>query len=343
MYKNLLSVSCSTPAEIFRHIKDWLSCNYGIEDYTSLGLGWTLHDYYFASSDSDIVDTGDWLVFYSPGEDGNQDLYYYVELATLANSIIKTRTGLYYDASTDTWVEPYPAADIVGGPTTGSVFSLSIYGSLDSFSILIGNGTTTYGRHFGTATATMHDPTVATTAGAVSAGTSVVVAVDSVPSSWAVGKNIFIRDNAVFEKAEIEAIDGTDITLTLTNSYSSGAKLARDLSTWITKGTSFLSEGYQAVTHAGVVGDNNIVLGVIDDFLPGIADPDPMNNSHLPSTIGIYGDAPNGFYGEFRDILYISSTGITSGNSYLDENTGIDWRAYLVDGKTYLFKEVIPS
>lgn len=198
-YKNLVNVASLSESTVWRHIKDWLTSRNGIADYSTAGLGWTLHDSSFAVN-ADTPTAGDWVVLYSPGENGKQDLYIRLLYSSLANSIVRINAGLYWNASTNAWVSSFPGSDQTGGPTSGSSFNLYIYGDLDSFSIIIGNGTYLYGRYFGVCDNPMHDPTIAITSGAISSGSNVVASVDAVPSSWRVGVAIFIRDNASIKK-----------------------------------------------------------------------------------------------------------------------------------------------
>lgn len=343
-YKNLVNVSCASITEVFRHLKDWLTKRNGIADYSVSGLGWTLHDSSFAV-DQDNPSAGDWIVLYSAGESGKQDLYLYIKFVALGSGIIQTRAGLYWNPSTNAWVQPYPSSDQSGAPTSGSAFNLYIYGDLDGFVIIIGNGASLYGRYFGLLEDTMHDATIAVTGGSVTAGSDKVVTVDAVPPSWSVGKAVFIRDQAAIEKTTISAIDSNNVTLaSLVNGYAAGAKIARDYGVFLSSGNNFLNSGFGQINHSGSVGSNNNDMnGSYDTIPPGYAAPDPMNNCHLTAYQLLYDTSPNGYYGRHCNVLNVSSSGITSGTVYTDDATGSSWRALFVysgSNKMMLFREV---
>lgn len=337
--KNLVNVSCASITEVFRHLVDYLVSRNGIADYTAIGMGWTLHDYSFASGDLNNPAANDWVVLYSPGENGRQDLYYKMVFTSLAGSIITTTSGLYWDASTNAWVSAYPGTEQAAGPTSGTIFNLYVYGSLDYIIPIIGNGSGLFGRYFGLLADTMYDSTIAITSGAVTAGAGKIVTVDAVPTSWAVGKRVFIRDNAKMERTTIDAISGNNVTMTLANGYNSGAKIARDYATCITYGTNFLY-GYPQATHAGTIGGQASIMTprYVAETLADAA-PDAMNNCHMTeySQLSI---TSGGYYGRHQGLVRVSATGITSGTVYPDDDTGASYRALLVSGIMCLFEEV---
>lgn len=338
MYKNLVNVSCASTTEVFRHIKDFLTSRNGISNYSTTGLGWTLHDSYFAGSDQDAPAVDDWVVVSSVGENGKQALFYRMLFSSIGNGIIQCMAGLYWNASTNAWVRPFYTTDINSGPSSGSTFSLWIYGDLDSFIIVIGNGTLNYGRYFGLATNTMHDATIATSIGSVTSGSDRVVTVDSVPSSWAIGKRIFIRDNAAIERTTITNIVGNDVTMTLANGYGSGARLAREYSVYLTSSANFLLGGYNQIRRNGNLGSIGN-YGSNDAIMIDNGDPDLLNDCHITNPTFWY-DTNIGNYGSPRNILNVSATSITSGTVYEDDATGDDWRALLINTRMYLLKEV---
>lgn len=346
-YKNLVNLGGLNEAQVWRHMKDWLTSRNGIADYSTSGLGWTLHDSSFAV-DADAPTVGDWVVLKSTGENGKQALYVQLTYSTLANSIVRHIGGLYWNASTNAWVSPFPSGGTLQapGPTSGTSFNLYIYGSLDKFCAIIGNGTNLYPRYFGLAGETLHDSTIATTSGSVAAGSNVVVSVDSVPASWAVGKAVFIRDEAHIERAVIGAISGTNVTLaTLAYGYASGARIARDYVVLESYATPGLAQCYSLVGRGGAVGSTATAYASFDSTVVPAADPDQMNSVHATdklrySTSG--GTNSVGYYGALADILAASTTGLTSGSVYQDES-GDNWRALLVfgmAGNMCLFREV---
>lgn len=341
-YKNLINVACASAAEVFRHTKDWLTSRNGIANYTTSGLGWTLYDSYFAVN-ADSLTAGDWVVLRSLGEGGKQALHVRLTYASVANSIIQMRAGLGWNTSTDAFVSGFPSSDQSGGPVSGSTFSLWVFGDLDSFSIIVGNGSDNYARYFGVMDGTLHDSTIATTSNTVTAGSNKVVTVDSVPSSWSAGKKVVIRNESTIEIATISSISGSDVTLaSIANGYSSGAHVSRDYVVMLCGSTSYLAAGYLQITHGGVVASSAQASLRYNNYIVEVPDPDLLNNCHVTQHAQFTAGGTNvdGYYGRLRNILLISATGITSGNVYQDEATGANWRALLVNAVMWLFKEV---
>ena len=339
-YRNLINISCASTAEVFRHTLDFLTSSNGIADYSASGLGWTIYDSQFATSrDNPAAD--DWVVVTSAGENGKQALYYRLLFSTLANSILRTRAGLYWNASTKAWVVPMSSTDQASGPTTGAAYNLWIYGDLDRINIIVGNGTTNYGRSYGLID-TAHDATIATTTGSVSSGSNVVVPVDAVPASWSVGRAVIVRNSATIERAVIGAISGTNVTLaTLANSYAAGARIARDYATLINVGANWIDTGRVQIGRSGLTTDaGQTVASNSDTTTFQAADPDQLNGDiWLADAVKVYSNT-YGYYGTWPDVLECSTTGITSGQVLTDEADGASYRALLVDSKMYLFREV---
>lgn len=340
-YKNLINVSCASTAEVFRHVKDWLGSRNGIANYSTTGLGWTLHDSYFATN-ADSVAINDWVVLSSSGEDGKRGLYYRILFASLANSILQTRGGLYWNAATDAWVSALATADQANGPTTGSTFSLYIYGDLNAFTIIIGDGSAWFARHFGAAAETLYSDTPVLTTSSVTAGSSVSVPVGTVPATWAVGQAVIIRDNAAIERTTIISKTGSAITVNLANSYASGAMVAADYSVLCTNGNFSLTNFHTQIGRGGAVAPTATVNARLQTDLLNDPDPDQLNSAYYTQPVRIsLGTGTNviGYYGQLRNILVVSSTGITAGSTHTDD-TGATWRAFPIGSYTYLFKEV---
>lgn len=339
MYRNLINVGGLDEAGVFRHVKDWLTSRNGIADYSSTGLGWTLHDSSFAV-DADTPTVGDWVVITSPGEDGKQALYYRILYSTLAQSILRTSAGLFWNASTNAWVKPMAGGDHAAGPTSGGPFNLYIYGDLDAFTVVVGNGTNFFFRWFGLLADPLYDPAPVTSTGAVSAGSNVVVPVDAVPSWWSAGRAVIIRDNANIERAVISAVGADTVTLTtLAAGYGSGARLAADYPLAMTAGVNNLSTLYAMVARSGSVGTTTSLSSALNSLLYNYADPDALNSDHAADQIIYYSSSAQGIYGALPDVLVASVTGITSGNIYQDA-TGWYWRALREGSNMYLFLEV---
>lgn len=338
----LLGISCASTTEVWRHAVDFLLARNGIADYSASGMGWSMIDSQFAVN-IDAPAVGDWVVIGSAGEDGKQRLRLQMIFATLANSIIQTRSGLGWNTSTNAWYSSYPAANVAGGPTTGSAFTLWIFGTLDAISIVIGNGTANYLRHYGLADNTMYDQEVMVASAAITAGANRVVGVDAVPELAAAGMAVIVRDGVSCEKAVLSVVSGTNLTLSLTNSYASGAHISLDYSTVMACGPqSFASGVYGQIGRDGKVGGTSANLTArFNDNLLGDCNPDLLNSDAIAEQIMFTDSSSGGYHGCARDVLHGSSAGYSSGLEYTDRITGNTWRALsCYSNQLYLFRQV---
>ena len=131
-YANLVSQFCINNSEVFKRVRDFLCKRNGSYDYSSTGIGWTLHDAVYAK-DEDAVVFGDYFVAYSPGESGDEDLYVKI---TYASGFINCHVYLYWNASTHTGVTAAGTANNWTNTNSANAV-LWVYGDLDSV-ILIG-------------------------------------------------------------------------------------------------------------------------------------------------------------------------------------------------------------
>lgn len=219
-YANLISQACTNNAEVFKRARDFLCKRNGSYDYSSTGIGWTLHDAVYAT-DQDSVAFGDYFVAYSPGEDGDQDLYIKI---TYASGYINVHSYLYWNNSTHAGVTAATTASNWTN-TNSAAATIWVYGDLDGVVFISKYSSTYYAVIAGHCPESSFATGVATSSGAVSSGSNVVVTVDVVPSGFTSGRKIYIRDNANIEIVTISSISGSDITLSsVAASYSSGCK-----------------------------------------------------------------------------------------------------------------------
>ena len=80
-YANLLEQACTDKEEVFQRLRDFICKRNGTYDYSSTGIGWTLHDAVYAT-DEDNCASGDYFVIYSAGEGTKEDMYFLVTWAT---------------------------------------------------------------------------------------------------------------------------------------------------------------------------------------------------------------------------------------------------------------------
>lgn len=340
MYKNLISVTCASAVEVYRHVLDFITARNGIADYSTSGLGWILHDSRFSvNRDSPTVD--DWAVITSPGENGRQALYYRLLYSTLANSIIRTRAGLSWNATSNAWVSGFPTADQSSGPTSGTAFAVWIYGDLDHINIIIGNGSINYGRAFGLLDGTPHSAEVALTTAAVSAGSNVVIPLDVVPPAWTLGDTLYVRSAASIEQVTLAALGAGQITVAaLGNTYGAGSAVAGDYAPFVSYSSNFVDTGRTQIGRTGITTDaGQTVMGDAHSTILGAADPDGLGgNVWVADRVKVY-NGNYGYYGHHRHLYEASTTGLASGSIYLDA-AGNQYRALLIDSRMYLLLEV---
>lgn len=332
-YRNLVNLLASGP-DFFKSLRDFL-CSRG--SYAATGLGWTLHDYYYAV-DEDTISANDWFVVYSAGEDGKRDMYFRFKYSSPA-SLLYVTSWLYWNASTNTGTKIIASEAFLLTGVSGSD-RLYVYGDLDHFVLIHYNGTNYYGAYYGRATDLAFDDTVAICSSPLSSGSDVSIAVDAVPASWAVGLPIFIRDNTDIKKITIKTLSGNTITADLTVSFSAGAKLSADHSLVFSHNNNFASNAYGLVSHNGTSGDYSNYLTAVYPTWPASVTPDTMYNEYPAAKIAMYSDSPDGYYGTLRDIYAISPTGRTNGE-VLNDRAGNSYRYFnLYSAKPVVIKEV---
>lgn len=293
----------NNPKETFQHVRDFLCQRNGIVDYSTAGVGWTLHDSVYAVSSSNIS-INDYFVIYSAGEDGNRQLYFKF---TYTSGNINVVGYLYWNNSTHTGVQMY------GGTSTWTNTLdtnniLSIYADLDAV-LCIAKYSATYQAHFhGWCPDSRRSTTVTTIGSSISSSTSVTVTfAGGVPAGWAVGKRVFMYDNANIERVEITGISGNDVTFTKSSTaYASGAKFIMEDTYYCTS-----SNGGSWYRRIGNNGTKNDVSGAWTAYAPAVTVGDPLDaipypafNQYLVNTTSIFGPvknfllAPTGFTSE---------------------------------------------
>lgn len=238
-YASLINVASASNQESFQRIRDFLGRRNGTYDYSASGIGWTLHDSSYAA-DEDTLTAGDWVVFTSPGENGRQALY--VQFVFQA-TYIKMQGWLYWNHSTHAGVQQI-------GTSSNTIFTpagactLWVLGDLDAFYVAVTNGSTNYLACCGCIKPGdgMYDNTIAIAPGAVSTGTSLVVAVDVVPEAWVAGQKLYHWDRAGVSIVEIEAVGAGSVTLaSVSSGRLAGSRLAGDLGVFCSTSTNFFA------------------------------------------------------------------------------------------------------
>lgn len=226
-YVNLLDVQTTSWEQIFQHIRDFICKRNGTFDYSTTGIGWTLHDAVYATDENNIS-VNDYVVVKTTGELGTDEIYIriYVSLA----GYIRMTGYLSWDNSTHT------GSTIYWGSTGHSLRidtsdGLWIYGDLDWVTIINNQADANaakYATGLGRLTNTMVDSTIQTTTSAVSSGTDVVIPVtDSTSNDWKINDRLYIKDDTNVESFIVKTNNGSNqITADLTNSYATNAYIS---------------------------------------------------------------------------------------------------------------------
>jgi len=305
-YANLLGVATANRAEVFKRFRDFVCRRNGSYDYSTTGIGWTLHDAVYAVS-QDTISTNDYFVVKSVGEDGTQDMYFKVQY--LANYIFVSG-WLYWNNSTHAGIQQYGATNN-WSIADADVPILWIYGDLNSvFGISRQNSgsSTYYPIFFGMLRDSIYDPTVVTSSGTITAGSSVVINVGTVPATWRLGDRLFIRDLTRIDRtsAAITAKDASTVTITVAYSYNAGAKLSQEMNYFVNNGTSFSSGVMMLVDHGG---NKSTAFGGLSasPYILGAGYPEPLNSEHLVDLVGCMSLA-GGLPGFFPNVWIRNST-----------------------------------
>lgn len=330
-YANLVSQACTNNAEVFKRVRDFLCKRNGSYDYSTTGIGWTLHDAVYAA-DQDNVAFGDYFVAYSPGEDGDQDLYVKV---TYTSGYVNIHIYLYWNNSTHAGVTAASTANNWTN-TNSTASTLWVYGDLDSVVFIAKYGTTYYTVISGHCPDSLFATGVATSAASVSSGSGVVVAVDAVPSGWVSGRKIYIRDNANIEIVTISSIDGTNVTISsISASYLAGCKLQGEVS-YISTGTAaFLSTHHAVIGHTGAKSMSHVldaasaVSTTTNDSLAGGS---PLTRPFIAAT--------GSLIGPLKNVYMVTTTGRSPEATETVNNLGTFRHFVAYNGKGILVKEV---
>ena len=336
-YVNLVNQACAGGTmEVFQRLRDFVCKRNGTYNYSATGIGWTLHDSYYAT-DEDNCAIGDWFVVKSVGESGDEDIYFQVKW--YAANYLNINGMLYWNAATDTAVHQYSSttANVLYCGDAISI-PLWIYGDLDQFLVGTKPSATYYQTTVGLTEDLPYDTTVATCSGALSSGSDVSITVDAVPAEWAVGRNLFIRDTANIDKITIKTLVGLVITADLTNNFVAGSKLVADLSYMCAPSTAISATRYCLINHLGT--KNQTLIPSHNSSLISSCDPDEMNDEPVGAPITLNGLA-SGFHGKLKNVCRIDAniSGVSDENLYADM-AGVNWRVFNATGYAIMVKEV---
>jgi len=331
-YVNLIDITCADKNEFFCRMRDFLCKRNGTYDYSVTGIGWTLHDSSYAT-DEDNCAIGDYYVIYSPGENGDEDMYFKI---SWVSGFINVTGCPSWDSATHTYGGTrYNTINNITLSETGTSI-LWIYGDLDSVSIINDLiSVDCYGTNFGKLEPGFEDQgtDIATCASTLAAGSDVSITVDAIPSNWAVGKELYIRTThnndtttVKYEKIEIKTLVSLTITADLVNSYTAGSKLSDFLGYFCNNSTRLIntmitmldaagnaSSASQAPVYLALPTGSHDPGGYEDRFtlLPLVCD----------NTFGLTGIRPN----SKRCPTFVAGFAI---GDILEEDDGTQWRCF---------------
>jgi len=338
-YANLILQPTVDAPECFKRLRDFVCKRNGSYDYSTTGIGWTLHDSYYAI-DEDTISNGDWVVLYSPGETTDDDIYVQLLYSTAA-TWLQVRAWLYWNNSTHAGVVGAGNSPGLTG-SSANVEMLWVYGDMDEFSVITRGVTYYYGAYIGKTVELFYDDTVAVSSAAVSSGSDITITLDAVPSSWSVGQNIWIMDVAGAEKIAIKTISGNDITADIGTDRASGCKLRADFTNTQPTSNYFGQYMYSVISHDGSTGGTNAYgtgVGLFSSVYASV-NPDTMNDDLSCGPWVFHDTSPDGYYGRLKNVYHSNTTGKTS-EQVFDGRDGEQYRYFnLYSNRYFLFKEV---
>ena len=231
-YANLIKEPCASVAEIFKRFRDFVCKRNGSYDYSASGIGWQLIDSQYAVDEHNLSN-GDWFVIYSPGEGGQDDLYYRFTYAG-ENTSFWMSGFLSWNSSSHSGTKQYGGTSSTHNiftVTAGATANLLIYGDLDHVSVIPNYAAgRDDGFSFGRCVDGPYNQEIVSSTAAAAAGTDVQITLSAVPEfGFEKFRYIYIRDAKNVEIIRIKNISGNTITVDLVDSYASGAKLQADL------------------------------------------------------------------------------------------------------------------
>jgi len=345
-YRNIVAQACVDKEEAFQRIRDFICKRNGTYDYSTDGIGWTLFDSVYAT-DEDNCAINDYFVIYSPGESGGEDLYFRIKWT---NSYMQIHGFLSWDPATH--------AGSAINYATGSNFyiaeadtpQLYVYGSLDALCIMNKRAVDDYSPVlFGRCGKPYEDMSAETVtcASALTAGSDVSITVDSMPSNWAVGKEIYIRtthtDNMAttyIEKIIIKTLSSLTITADLVNPYAADSALTDHIGYICQDVSAVWSTTRTLIDPAGVADNQSTNWVYASGIAPTYHDPAAyedrigLYNVYLQTTVGVLGIFPNVKRTPVQNAEFTNE-------DILAEDDGTEWRCLKIRNNIPLaFKEV---
>ena len=321
--KFVRNIAAASPAETFRHIRDFLIASNGIADYSATGVGYTVVDSSYAGGNSSAPAPGDWCVLASNGEADSYPLYYRLEFGTTNRHRIKIYLG--WNATTHTGIgEAYSGDNIEHG---GAASTISIHADLDEIHIIINPSASanTFWHPFFRLTSTTYSGDALPVAAAIAAGSNVDITLPSWPPWAEAGKIIYNWDGTGMHLLTITAIDQAGLTITVATSYakSAGSWLAEDLCYGVPK------DGWSSITSVCCVPQRS---GSLTDttyaiVYPAIASLGPDSKYGHRFVADLFVATAGELHGKFK-LARETSAPSAQGAAWVDIATGQAYRIY---------------
>ena len=299
---SLINVACANNQEAFQRLRDFLCKRNGTYDYSASGIGWTLHDSFYAI-DQHTLSNNDWVVLSSPGENGRQALY--VQLKYSSSGGIALQGWLYWNAATHAGVLAIgtAAGNTINTPSGAAV--IWVLGDLDCWYVGVNNGSAYNLAMFACIKPGdgMYDNTIAIAPGAIGTGSNVVVPVDLVPAAWQAGQKIYLWDTAGISIVTIASVGAADVTLvSVPTARLAGSRLSGDLGVYASTANNL--GGYMLTNRTSAAPVIATVLKASSSNFGGIAS-DGLNGLVPAERVGV--TASSCAYGYLPNILLCNS------------------------------------
>jgi hypothetical protein len=310
-YASITTITCANKADAVCHFRDFVCKRNGTYDYSTTGIGWTLIDASYAASE-DAPATNDWFVIYSPGENGKEDMFIKCTLVSNYLNIVGYQS---WNAATHSGAANFGTGNCWNLLDSLTSFPLNIYGSLNHiWGLFYVSATPTWqALGFGKADNIVPDidETIATSSSAISAGTDVVITLDTIPTGWIVGRDLVIRtthndDTSTVKKevTKIKNIDGNTITVDLTKSYTANSKISSIPCYYVQSAATIFSTGY---VHLSAANGAAVTILAFAGPLTGSVTPSSYEGKYIinrPVFLTTTGGLPGGI---FPDVVVIAA------------------------------------
>lgn len=326
-YRNLVLQACADKAEFFCQIRDFVcSLNGTYADYTSTGLGWTLVDaVYTTSEDAPVLN--DYFVITSTGSSGKEK--FFIKIQWSSTSYIAVTLYAYWDASAHSGY--VGSSSINWNVPDGTVFELSVYGSEDTLNLIESlHGAIDYHVGFSLLENDFIGTDVLQLSSGASSGSSVVLSLDgAVPSHWKVNDIVYLWGAGQYvDRCQITNIGTNEITVaSLSHNKAIGTCVALFPPYTLWTGTTFYCMSHVSTAWASFASATFTTYQA-----------EPCNSVYLMFPL-VIGSSSYGYGGKVKDVLFYSAALSTEKVIYTTKD-GDEYRYFKLSTNYYAFPEV---